>query len=47
MAVKRFEWDLYESAKKRFAEAGIEIPYPYQNIVVKTGGEPDALHPQG
>lgn len=33
-AATRFEHRLYESAKKRFAEAGIEIPYPYSNVIV-------------
>lgn len=33
-AAKGFEYDLYESAKARFDEAGIEIPYPYQNVVL-------------
>lgn len=33
-AVKRFEYALYEEAKEKFAEAGIEIPYPYQNVIV-------------
>ncbi len=27
--------DLYESIKKRFDKEGIEIPYPYQNIIIK------------
>ena len=34
LAAHRFEYDLYEQAKLPFAEAGIEIPYPYQNVVV-------------
>jgi small conductance mechanosensitive channel len=34
LAVKRFEYALLEEAKTRFAEAGIEIPYPYQNVIV-------------
>lgn len=34
-AVRRFEWVLLEAARERFAAAGIEIPYPYQNIVIK------------
>jgi small conductance mechanosensitive channel len=35
LAVHRFEWDIYEQAKRRFEQAGIEIPYPYQNVIVK------------
>jgi small-conductance mechanosensitive channel len=34
MAARRFEWDLLETAKLRFAQSGIEIPYPYRNIVL-------------
>jgi small conductance mechanosensitive channel len=34
LASHRFEYGLYEQAKQRFAEAGIEIPYPYQNVVL-------------
>jgi small conductance mechanosensitive channel len=29
------EFDLYEQAKKRFEQEGIEIPFPYTNIVLK------------
>jgi len=29
------EFDLLEGAKKRFQEEGIEIPFPYWNVVVK------------
>ena len=29
------ESDLYEQAKKRFEQEGIEIPFPYTNIVLK------------
>jgi len=35
LALRRFEWDLYEQAKAQFNAAGIEIPYPYQNVIVK------------
>jgi small-conductance mechanosensitive channel len=28
-------WDIYESVKKRFDKEGIEIPFPYQNVVLK------------
>ena len=34
LAAHRLEYALYEEAKTRFAEAGIEIPYPYQNVIV-------------
>ena len=29
------EFDLYEQAKKRFDQEGIEIPFPYTNVVLK------------
>jgi len=32
---KCVQFDLYEQAKKRFDQEGIEIPYPYTNIVLK------------
>ena len=35
VAVRRFEWDLFEQTKARFNAAGIEIPYPRQNVIVK------------
>jgi small conductance mechanosensitive channel len=35
LAARSFEWDVYEQAKAQFEQAGIEIPYPYQNIIVK------------
>ena len=34
LAAHRFEYAVYEEAKARFADAGIEIPYPYQNVIV-------------
>jgi small conductance mechanosensitive channel len=34
LAAHRLEYDLLERAKARFSEAGIEIPYPYQNVVL-------------
>lgn len=34
-AAKRAEFDLYERAKRRFEEAHIEIPFPYQNVIVR------------
>jgi small conductance mechanosensitive channel len=40
-AAKQVEFDLYEQAKKRFEQEGIEIPFPYTNVVLKqeTEGE--------
>jgi len=35
---KQVEFDLYEQAKKRFDQEGIEIPYPYTNVVLKKEG---------
>ncbi len=35
MDAKRVEFDLYEAAKKRFDQEGIEIPFPYTNVVLK------------
>jgi small conductance mechanosensitive channel len=35
LAARNFEWDVYEQAKAQFKQAGIEIPYPYQNVIVK------------
>ena len=32
---KMVEFDLYEQAKNRFERDGIEIPFPYTNIVLK------------
>lgn len=34
-AAKTFEYDTYEYAKRAFGEVGIEIPYPYTNVVLK------------
>ncbi len=31
----QLRWDIYESVKKRFDKEGIEIPFPYQNVVLK------------
>ena len=36
---------MLEAAKKRFDAAGIEIPYPYQNVLIKE--VPKALQPEG
>ncbi len=35
LAAQRFEWSVCELAKAKFGAAGIEIPYPYQNVIVK------------
>lgn len=35
VAARRFEYAMYEGARERFAEAGIEIPYPYQNVILR------------
>jgi small conductance mechanosensitive channel len=32
---KQFEFDILEQAKKRFDREGIEIPFPYRNVVLK------------
>jgi small conductance mechanosensitive channel len=34
-AAKQVEFDLYEQAKKRFDQEGIEIPFPYTNVLLK------------
>ena len=36
LAARNFEWKVYEQAKAQFDQAGIEIPYPYQNIIIKS-----------
>lgn len=36
---KGVEFDLYEQAKKRFDQEGIEIPFPSMNVVLKKAGE--------
>lgn len=33
---KQVEYDIYEQVKEQFAAAGIEIPYPYTNVVLKS-----------
>jgi small-conductance mechanosensitive channel len=33
----QLRWDVYESVKKRFDKEGIEIPFPYRNVVLKKG----------
>ena len=37
IAARRFEWDVYEQVQAQFGSAGIEIPFPYQNIIMKRG----------
>ena len=32
---RQFEYDILEQAKKQFDREGVEIPFPYRNIVVK------------
>jgi small-conductance mechanosensitive channel len=34
---KQVEFDLYEQVKNRFVREGIEIPFPYTNVVLKKG----------
>lgn len=34
IVARNFEWDVYEKAKEQFEKAGIEIPYPYQNVII-------------
>jgi small-conductance mechanosensitive channel len=38
LAVHRFEYAVYEEAKNRFQDAGIEIPFPYQNVILASRG---------
>ena len=35
VAALRVQYDIYEQAKMRFDEEGIEIPFPYTNVVLK------------
>ena len=35
LSARNFEWDVYEQAKGRSKHEGIEIPHPYQNVIVK------------
>lgn len=39
---KAVEFDLLEQVKKRFDEAGIEIPYAYQNVILSGAVREDA-----
>jgi len=43
---KQVEFDIYEAAKKRFDREGIEIPFPYTNVVLK-GDAPAATPDRG
>ena len=38
--IKRVESDLFERTKKRFQEEGIEIPFPYRNVVLTNAPPP-------
>jgi small conductance mechanosensitive channel len=38
-AAQQVEFDLYEQAKRRFDREGIEIPFPYINVVLKKEGD--------
>ncbi|WP_239987522.1 mechanosensitive ion channel family protein [Sphingosinithalassobacter portus] len=44
---KAVEYQLLEDIKKRFDEAGIEIPYAYQNVVLSGAIAGDAVQPGG
>jgi small-conductance mechanosensitive channel len=35
VAARDFEWKVYEQAKVQCEQAGIEIPYSYQNVILK------------
>ena len=39
-AAKQLEFDLYEQATKRFAQEGMEIPFPTRNVVIQNEGHP-------
>lgn len=38
--IKKVESDLFERAKRRFQEEGIEIPFPYRNVVLANAPPP-------
>jgi small conductance mechanosensitive channel len=38
VAALRVQYDIYEQAKNRFDKEGIEIPFPYTNVVLKKEG---------
>jgi small conductance mechanosensitive channel len=38
-AAQQVEFDLYEQAKKQFDREGIEIPFPYTNVILKGDGD--------
>jgi small conductance mechanosensitive channel len=44
-ATQQVEFDLYEQAKKRFDREGIEMPFPYTNVILK--GDEDAGRQEG
>ena len=35
MTALKVQYDIYEQAKERFDREGIEIPFPYTNVVLK------------
>jgi small conductance mechanosensitive channel len=43
VAALKVQYDIYEQAKNRFDQEGIEIPFPYTNVVLKKEGEGDRL----
>lgn len=47
-AARQFEFDMYELAKRRFAELGIDIPFPTRTVVLqrRDPGEPGAIPPE-
>ena len=38
MAALQVQYDIYEQVKNRFDKEGIEIPFPYTNVVLKKNG---------
>lgn len=38
VAALRVQYDIYEQAKNRFDKEGIEIPFPYTNVILKKEG---------
>ncbi len=43
MAALKVQYDIYEQAKVHFDREGIEIPFPYTNVVLKREGKGDPL----
>ena len=35
VAASQVEYDIYEQAKNRFSKEGIEISFPYTNVIIK------------